>query len=273
MGAGDQAGTIPYKLVDGRHGRFLANPNDTYVGRALIDFGEYSESECRVLTAIAPEGGNVVEIGANIGAHTVPLARRVGETGVVHAFEPQPIVFQNLCANLALNGLANVRAYNAGCAAEASTLIFPDIDYEQEGNFGALRLAQVAGHDRGQEVAIRTLDSYGLDRIDLLKIDVEGMEQAVIAGARQTIERARPVIYMEFDRSGEPERLMRMLSDLGYRLWRHRPPLFNPENWTGRRTNPWPGVISNNLLAVHRSREAEIDGLPEIDPGRPETFA
>ena len=63
--------------------------------------------------ALIEPGDVVVDVGADIGALTVPLARAVGPAGRVLAFEPQPTVFQNLCANLALNDLLHVQAFNA----------------------------------------------------------------------------------------------------------------------------------------------------------------
>ena len=107
-----------YKLVDARHGRFLCNPKDTYLGRSMIEYGEFSEAEWHLLARLAPENAVVVEAGANMGIFTVPLAKSVGLGGMVYAFEPQLPVFQQLCANLALNDLLNVQAFNAGCGAE-----------------------------------------------------------------------------------------------------------------------------------------------------------
>ena len=79
-----------YRLVRGRHGLFLANPKDVYIGRAVIEYGEFSELEVQVLLQLVPTGGVVIEAGANMGALTVPLAKKVGRSGLVYAFEPQP---------------------------------------------------------------------------------------------------------------------------------------------------------------------------------------
>ena len=82
-----------YKIVTGRHGVFLANPNDIFIGRALIRYGEFSELEWQVINQLTRPGTAVIEVGANIGAHTVSIARKVGPDGVLYAFEPQPVVF------------------------------------------------------------------------------------------------------------------------------------------------------------------------------------
>lgn len=79
------------RLVRARHGFMLYSRFDTVVGRSIEYYGEYFESEV------------VIDVGANIGAHTLALARIVGPTGRVLAFEPVRTIHQVLCANMALN--------------------------------------------------------------------------------------------------------------------------------------------------------------------------
>ena len=91
-----------------RHGTFLFNRNDTFVGRSLELYGEWCEAEIELLAQVVKAGDVVLDVGANIGTHAVSFARMVTDSGMVVAFEPQRLVFQNLCANLALNSLRNV---------------------------------------------------------------------------------------------------------------------------------------------------------------------
>ena len=107
-----------YQLVEGRHGRFLANENDVYIGRSMIKYGEFSEPEWMLLQQLIQPGSIVIEAGANMGTFTVPLAKKVGNGGMVYAFEPQLSVFHQMCANVALNDLMNVQSFNAGCGDE-----------------------------------------------------------------------------------------------------------------------------------------------------------
>jgi hypothetical protein len=76
-------------VVLGRHGYFLVNRNDFYIGKAIEIYGEYGGLESAFLQCLVKEGDNVIEVGANIGAHTISLARSVGPRGRVFAFEPQ----------------------------------------------------------------------------------------------------------------------------------------------------------------------------------------
>ena len=111
----DPAGFNQLKLC--KSGPMLFNKFDIYVGGSLSKYGEFSVGEQELFQRVVRPGQVVVEVGANIGAHTVELARLVGPEGEVHAFEPQRIVFQTLCANLALNQLTNVHARKRPSAA------------------------------------------------------------------------------------------------------------------------------------------------------------
>ena len=100
-----------------REGEFFASPHDSVIGHALVRYGEYSPDEVRLLTTLCQPGDTVVEAGAYIGALSVPLARRLGPSGRLHCFEPQPDACQVLVANLARNGLAQVTVHAAGLGA------------------------------------------------------------------------------------------------------------------------------------------------------------
>jgi hypothetical protein len=80
---------------------------DKYIGASLDLYGEYSHRESELFAQLVAQGQIVIEVGTNSGAHTVPLARLVGETGQVLAFEPQRGVHELLCGNPALNELFN----------------------------------------------------------------------------------------------------------------------------------------------------------------------
>ena len=257
----DRVQTLPgfNVLVHARHGVFLVNENDVYIGCALIDYGEYCEPETALLASYCAAGAVVAEIGANIGAQSVALAKRVGPEGRLVAVEPQPFVFQMMCANLALNCLSNVDAFNCGCGSEDGTLAVPPIDYGDRGNFG---LVELGAHDAlpgGIEVAVKPLDALlrPSARVDLLKIDVEGMESEVLRGARATIARFRPVLYIENDRIEKSRALIALVHELGYRAWWHMTPLFNPANYFDNPNNRYPAIASCNMLCLPDAREPQ----------------
>jgi len=249
------------KLVRARHGIFVANENDVYIGRALIAYGEFCELEWSLLRRYCRPGNTVVEVGANIGGHTVAIARAVGAAGRVVAIEPQPIVFQALCANLALNCLLNVTALNCACADSVRALALPAVDYGKEGNFGGVALRPPSA-EPSMTVRCEPLDDLLRDfaQVDFIKIDVEGMERHVLAGSTRVIDRFRPMLYVENDRQGNSKSLIDMLQSLGYRAWWHIPPLFNSDNYYANAHDLYPGICSFNMLCAPSDREA---GIPE----------
>ena len=239
----------------------LYNCNDRYVGGSLATYGEFSAGEATMFRQLVQEDAVVVEAGANIGAHTVLLAQLVGELGTVHAFEPQRLVFQTLCANLALNQCVRVFAHQQGLGENRGEMVLPNVDPRQSNNFGGLSLL---ADGPGEKVEIVTIDSLGLDRCDLIKADVEGMEVPVIAGARKTIARCRPLLYLENDRAEQSPALISLVQSMGYRIWWHLSPLFTPDNHARNPVDIFGGIVSINILCQPAEVARPVAGLREV---------
>ena len=244
------------RLKHCRHGIMLYSARDRYVGGSLDRYGEFSELEAQLFTGLVRPGMLVVEVGSNIGAHTVHLAKLVGENGGVVAFEAQRVIFQMLCANLALNGIENTDAKCMAVGAAPGEIMVPRLDYRGDNNFGGISL----GGDDGDAVEMIAIDNLLLPACHLMKIDVEGMEKQVLEGARQTIGRFRPYLYVEDDRIDKHAELITTLFDLEYRLWWHLPWLYNPGNFAGDPENLFPGIASFNLICL--PRETAPDDIP-----------
>ena len=251
----------PVSLKDCRHGKALFLTQDMYIGRSLEFYGEFSHLEAALFAQFVRPGMEVVEVGANIGVHTVSLAQMVGPRGMVVAFEPQRAIFQLLCANVALNGLFNVRTHHAAAGAAAGSLTVPPYNYAAANNFGGVSLTQGGS---GEEVPVTPLDALDLPAVHVLKIDVEGMEAEVLAGARALIARHRPILYLENDRREKSPSLIRLLDELGYTCWWHTPPLFNPDNIAGRQENIFPGIVSINLLCLPKDTAMVMQGFRKV---------
>lgn len=162
--------------------------------------------------------GNVLDIGANLGAFTVPTAKRL--KGNVYAFEAQRIVSMQLSANVIINSLDNVYIYNiAVCSSENTglTMRVPVPDYSLEQNIGAASLlAEYQVHQNTnigfEDVESRSIDSYGFSNIILIKVDVEGMELDVFNGCKNTLENnAFPPILFEAWPGAANEKLRTMI--------------------------------------------------------------
>lgn len=239
-------------------GVMLYNVNDTYIGRSLSLYGEYSEGEVDLFRKFIKPGHLVLDIGANIGVFTLFFAKAVGETGMVIAFEPQRLVFQSLCANIALNSLSNVMCRQQAVAETPGQVTVPILDQSMPNNFGGVSLG---AWEEGETVAVVRIDDLTLPRCDFMKVDVEGMEAKVLEGARETIRRYQPVLYVENDRSDHSEALLGLLNGMGYQVQRHQPPLYRKDNFDGREENVFGDLVSGNLLCLPEASEYSLADL------------
>ena len=152
-------------------------------------------------------GSVALDVGAYIGTHALLMGRLAGPEGHVYAFEPQRKAYRELRRNIELNGLSNVTAlrYAVGAQTRIVEMNWPEevsliglaADGERE-NMGRIPgesgLSVGAGGDRAE---LRPLDSFGFENVSLLKIDVEGFEDEVLAGAERLIRESKPVILIE----------------------------------------------------------------------------
>jgi len=251
------------KTYQTRHGPMLGFRGDQYVTRSLELYGEFSGLEGRLFEQIVKPGMWVVEVGSNIGAHAVPIARLCAP-GPLYAFEPQQRVFQILCANLALNDIRNVMAFPDAVGAEPGYVMMPAVDYSAGGNFGGVSVLPEGS--QGYRTRVVTLDSFELPACHLIKVDVEGFETHVLQGARETIARHRPVLYVENDRPAHQQEVISLIDELGYRQYWHTPPLFDPANPNGNPENVFPGIVSLNLFCIPKENDSTVEGAEPIDP-------
>src|SRR4029079_15801221 len=124
----------------------------------------------------------------------------------------------------------------------------PLLDYSRESNISGLEL----GGDRGPDISVSTIDSLDLSRCNFLKIDVEGMELAALRGARRTIEKFRPILYVDNHRREKSPAIIEFLQSLDYVLYWHIAPLFDPDNYYPNAENVFGGAASVNMLGIHK---------------------
>jgi FkbM family methyltransferase len=235
------------ELARCRNGLMLYNRNDIYIGASLRKYGEFSAGETELFRIFVRPGMTVLDVGANIGVHTIDLSRLVGTSGAVHAFEPQRLIFQTLCANVALSSCTNVFTHHAAVGAAGGTLLVPSLDPNGQHNYGGLSLP---GAQQGEPVSLITIDSLDLLACHVMKLDVEGMETEALQGAAATIERCRPILYVENDREARSTELIALLQSYGYRLYWHFPPIYSPNNFRSDPENIFGITISVNMLCV-----------------------
>ena len=194
-----------------------------------FDFYEKTDSEMivKLLTFLATQRREEVvffDIGANIGWYTINLAKML--KGVkIFAFEPIPVTFEKLKANVQLN-LVDVNLYNFGFSSKEQELTFY---YYPEGSVNA-SAANLSGSDTVQEIPclVKKLDEFTAEEslaIDFIKCDVEGAELFVYQGGIESIKRSKPIIFTEILRkwsakfSYNPNEIIDLLVSLGYRCF------------------------------------------------------
>lgn len=168
---------------------FIDDPSDM-IKQVIVAGYAWERHQVELFEEHVEPGSVAVEVGAHIGSHTVSIARLVGPWGRVYAFEPQRKIYRELYHNLALNGLTN--AVPLRYAIGAGETRITEMNPATQGNEGGTGIG--AGGDRAE---LRSLDSFGFERVSLLKIDVERYENEVLAGAVETIRRNRPAILIE----------------------------------------------------------------------------
>ena len=213
-------------------GQRLAVPSlrEPVAWRCLVD-GGYEPEIAALIHRFLPRGGVFLDIGANVGVFTIQASGIVGPAGTVVAVEASPHVNGYLARNIALNGCANVRhiAMAASDAGPRATPFWPAPDE----HFG---MGALAPQFDAEEVTVEAdtidhiLGSLAIGHVDFVKIDAEGFEAAILAGARGLLTGDRPpsVVFEFADwaerRAGRsPGDAQRILLGLGYSLYRLDP--------------------------------------------------
>ncbi len=209
----------------------------------IKEFGAWGHLEiflCKTMLSSAMRGAIVIDVGANIGSFTAPIANCLTEiNGMIHSFEPQRIVFQQLCANVFFNGLDNVYMHNVALADCEAWIDIPELDFRKSRNVGGFSMDgnirslvdQKIGksnvkHPRIPDFHVKQicLDSLNLfGNVTFLKVDVEGCELEFFMGAQQTLQHnSFPPIFFEswgFDWYQEKsEKTDQYLIDMGYEI-------------------------------------------------------
>ena len=234
---------VAFVLASTDHGTMITNRNDYRmvderagygVGYQLLNASGFDVEEVGFVKALLRlrrrhfgDGVVAIDCGANIGVHTVEWARMMHGWGEVVAFEAQEKVFYALAGNIALNNCFNARAFWAAVGAAPGAMTVPVPDYHRPASYGSLELRQGArtefigqaiDYGVGTRTSVVSLDSLGIGRVDLVKIDVEGMEPEVLAGSEETLRRCRPQLIVETIKT-DGAAVARLLEERGYRTW------------------------------------------------------
>ena len=171
------------------------------------------------LPQLVKQGDKVIDIGANLGYYTCPLADLVGESGRVYAVEPVPVIFSVLKRNVGKR--RNVELLNYALGEQERTIEMANDSVASAGYFGTGRnfvndgelskdaVRFTAQMKRGSELF------GGMEKIDFIKCDIEGYERVVLPELRPLIEKFHPTVLVETDGESR-QQMIRMFTELGY---------------------------------------------------------
>ena len=254
------------ELVKAKYGWMIYNKNDTYIGSSIREYGEWSPGEIEIIKQLVKPFDVVIELGSNIGSHTVPIAQLVPE-GLVYAFEPQNIIFENLCANISINSLTNCICEKFALSDNNNEILCaPNSDFLKLENFGASVLEK-SKNNFNYSVPVETLDNKfsDLQRLKLLKMDIEGMELNALKGGENLIKRTQPFLYLENDGKGEnSKKLIEYLCNLDYKLYWHRIRMFSKNNFFKSQRNIFGKQVSSNMLGIPKKIDVDVQ-LPLVE--------
>ena len=260
-----QPGTCVERLTT-KSGDLFDADLSSFLEWQLWAFGGYEEHLAELFRCLVSSGDRCVDVGANVGVHTVRLAKLVGAAGEVIAIEPDAGVAERTRCNITLNDLGNARVVNAAASDQAGhmRLYRPDSSDTNRARASLLRHPYLTGDTA--TVPVLTIDEICDGPVALIKIDVEGHEAAVLRGASAVIAGHAPSVVFEY----APELLdeaaqapFGWLAERGYELFGIR--------WI-RRSVTGRGQLSlehlsgspaggGDYLAVTRSRAARLNAL------------
>jgi FkbM family methyltransferase len=218
------------KTIDDQY--IFINSNDKFIGKELELNGFWEDHVRDVLKTYLKPGMVAIDVGANIGAHTLLMSKLVGKEGKVIAFEPSIIHYNSLLSTLMINKCINTTLYKYG-VGEKEEIMYVDkkwFNTEQKQNFGALYLETKRNNDEDEEIIVKSLDSFNFDKVDIVKIDAESMEDKVFFGMKNIIEKFRPIIIVEIH-DEDYIKMEKIITSLNYELFAIFSKIYNSRTW------------------------------------------
>jgi FkbM family methyltransferase len=221
-------------LIVNRFDQHLLGQSNGYgVGFQLLETASYDGGEIDLALKLLDlrrqhhgDGVVAVDCGANVGVHTIEWAKHMTGWGVVLAIEAQERIFYALGGNIAINNCFNARAIHAAVASRPGVMRMPKPNYLAYASFGSLELrkreqtefiGQTIDYSECNMIDVQTtsLDALNFPRLDLIKVDVEGMELDALAGAAACVSKHRPILLIEMAKSDKSQ-LRAWLESAGY---------------------------------------------------------
>lgn len=199
-------------FYDNKKFRIIINPKNGYLDAQIYTGGLYEKHIVREIINNTKEGDVCIDVGANIGHHTIIMSQNVKDTGKVYAYEPIPKIKEQMEKSLSLNNIKNVDTIQIALSDKEEVL---ELNICKE-SIASSSLVNIMSTGEKITIQTKTLDSYNYDRVDFMKIDVEGFEYNVLLGAEKTIAKNKPTIIIEYSpiyyRTSNPSHSKEILS-------------------------------------------------------------
>jgi FkbM family methyltransferase len=234
------------KIKKCKYGTFVYEPNDAVQGRSLDLYGEYLDIETRFLLGFIRQGDTVIDVGAGIGHHTVAMAKAAGK---VIAFEPERHSFYMLCANVSLNDLSNVFCEQYVLGNYFGVVQVPELDVSKNIDLGALRFNKTYEGVKTYGVRVTRIDDLNV-KPNLIKMNVNGEEYQVLAGAEQTIKECLPYLHVSTTEE-DKDKVIKLIKSYGYSTITNSFSLFSIHNY------------ARAPVDLFKDKVVRITGLPQ----------
>ncbi|CAN7729739.1 FkbM family methyltransferase [Rhizobium sp. LjRoot98] len=241
-----------------RYGQTMFLKTDNPIGFSMQKYGEWSAIEAEFHCKMIGDDSVVIDVGANIGSHTLAYCRKA-KTGRVIFFEPQPLMFYLVSETIRINGIINATGHCAAVADRLGTADFEFPDYEQMGNFGMVKRSDLGSQlTSSSQVPLTTIDNLELSRCDFIKIDAEGGTRSILEGAINTIASYQPTIATEVLGVEDGWNIMKFIAekDLRYTCYIYRFSAYNKRNFNRNYVNYFGAAEECGLLFC----KGDLDG-------------
>jgi len=266
--AGEGKGLVWTRLDTGPE---IVVPLHDYVGKAVYFVGDIDRKVSATIERIVRRGDHVLDIGANLGVVSLRLSQLVGDTGIVHAFEPNPHISDLLSQSLDRNRFKNVRIHKCALGPEDGQLNLMVPSYNS--GMATLSAAHTFGARDAIPVQVKTLSGLAgeidLSNVRLVKIDVEGFELEMLRGARQWLATQPPEALLfesnEICTGDKPDGVVSFLAELGYEFFSIPRRLFSLQ-LSRFKIGDAKSVSSHDMLAIRKNSVASITSSFDLLP-------
>jgi FkbM family methyltransferase len=229
---------------------------DNYIEWTILSSGTYESDIEKLISISLTEGDVALDIGGNIGLQSLRMAKYVGKSGKVLAFEPLNYLRKKFLKNIHLNRLKNINLYPYALSDQESKMTFSV--NEHHWNQGTFSLMQSDNGTTLQEIEVKIADEMveiiNLQKLTLIKIDVEGFEFNVLKGLSNTIEKFKPRIIFEYDENYWEKNHQSMQACYKF-LSNYNYDLFKVNSAGCELINSPANIVSGNLFCIQKLHE------------------